>query len=144
MIKNNGPNIEEKNIDIDTAFGKLLRTPKDKDDLYTDLKGMIKHQISLTDTVETRRIQMNQFALQTLAFSVAAIGLLVTIADHEYTPLLRGMIAFLGTYAVTALVTSVVYMQQSSFRYPFLSLPRYTNKWKWFYYGEPACHKDIA
>jgi hypothetical protein len=129
--------VNEWIMKADAAIQALLKTDKDKEKLLADLTQMIRHQIDLTDKVESRRVQANQFALQTLALCFTGIGVLVATARGNYPAVIQGVIVFLSLYALTALVISFVFERQSSFRYPFLSLQRHGNSWKWFYYGNP-------
>lgn len=137
-----GKSLGEANTeDIDKSLNEMLNAQNDKDYMLTNLKAMIKYQNDLADQVESRRMQVNQFALQTLALSFTGIGVVVALANGDYSLVVQGVLAFLFVYALTALATTIVFERQSAFKYPFLDLKKGGNSWRWFYYGNPFVQK---
>jgi hypothetical protein len=111
-----------------------------------NIQSMIKHYIALTDKMEDRRYQLYTSSLTYLSVLVALSGLLFLQANNEILQAntLNGLLLFtiLWSFFITQLAynTLIVYEYnlQSCFRYPFLRIPEYGNKWKWFYYGNKS------
>ena len=141
-MKNNFANkLQGKMDSANTAMNDMLNARQDKDQLLAEIKEMIKHQCDLTDKIEGRRTQANHFALQGLALSITGTGIIITLARGIYPSVIQGFLAFLSVYAISGLLTSILFERQSSFRYPFLKLPQGGNSWRWFYYGNPIVQK---
>ena len=126
---------------------KLKGLPNDmKVKKNSDIKSMINRYVELTNSVEDRRVRIHTFSLQVLAISVAALTLLVS-SDKVSR---EGVLFYVGVVIFVLLIgcslwTSYLYVRQSGFRYPFLSLEEYgENKWKWFYYGNKSILKIDA
>lgn len=110
-----------------------------------DVKYMISYYNDLTDKIEDRRIRIHNFSLQMLAVSLAALAILVTIDSLILNSVCKIVIWYttiivFSILTLSCLLTSCLYVRQSSFEYPFLRMETIgSNQWKWFYYG----NKDI-
>lgn len=106
-----------------------------------DIKDMINYYNDLTHKIEDRRVRIHNFSLQILAVSLAALIIVVTsdqikIDSDIKLILFSSTVVIFFVLIVFALVTSLFFIKQSSFRYPFLKLEGLgQNQWKWFYYG---------
>jgi len=106
-----------------------------------EIKNMINYYNGLTDKIEDRRVRINNFSLQILAVSIAASVVLITSksvkidSDIDLIIFYAAMVTFL-VLITSSLITSIFFLRQSSFRYPFLKIEGVgVNQWKWFYYG---------
>jgi hypothetical protein len=106
-----------------------------------DVKRMIDYYNNLTDSVENRRNKIYDFNLQYLAILLTASGVLYSIKDKFADWIWIGVCVLLLTQTFFAALIITLYEIQSKYRYPFLNLPEYGNKWKWFYYGNPFITK---
>lgn len=114
-----------------------------------DIKSMIRYYISMTDKIEDRRTHIYDFTLQMLAICITALGICITslgvLSSNNYPKiylaLLWIIVIVLFVQIVFMLIIALVHDKQSEFRYPFLELKEYGNKWKWFYYGSETIQK---
>ena len=114
-----------------------------KQEKLADVKQMIAHYTQATSVIEDRRASMHSVSLQLLGLSVAACALVATVQDGLWDNwLARAFLVFtliIGAILfVSATVAVIIFEAQSGFRYPFLELSEYGNRWKWFYYGNPS------
>lgn len=108
---------------------------KAKQQKNTDIKSMIRYYNGMTDKIEDRRIRIHNSTLQLLAICVTGAGLLTSQYQTIIPVLFWVIMPVLLIQIVSSLVSIISYTKQASFRYPFLCLKRFGNKWKWFYYG---------
>ena len=100
-----------------------------------DIKKMITYYHDFTDSIEDRRIRIAETSWQSIAFSVAVLGI---IASLKIIPLIKiPVLAILFLILLFSVFKLLEFRAQSGFRYPFLQIPKFSNKWKWFYYGNP-------
>jgi hypothetical protein len=102
-----------------------------------DVKEMISYYNGLTNSVEERRNKIYDFALQYLAVLLTVSGVLYSYKDKIEGWIFLIFITLIVVQLLAAFWTIVTYEFQSKYRYPFLKLEKYANKWKWFYYGNP-------
>jgi len=101
---------------------------------------MIKYYRNIIIEVEDRRTRLNNFNLQTLAVSVVAFVWIIS-NYQKFDNLQLGNIFYgftlliLGIFALTSIISILYFSLQSAFKYPFLELKEFGNKWKWFYLG---------
>lgn len=105
-----------------------------------DIKQMIKYYRNMLIEVDDRRTRLNDFNLQILLISVTALALLYTNYQKIFNGQLGNIIYLfiifiLMVFALTSLVSIICFSYQSAFKYPFLELKEFGNKWKWFYLG---------
>ena len=143
-LKNNEINSKLNNLKekISRKLIKLRSLPDElKIEKNDDIKEMIRYYIDLTDKIEDRRVRIHTFGLQLLAISATGLALLFSQYDEiESMDLAKFLIwpvtLILSVLILSSLISSIFYVRQSWFRYPFLKLKDYgNNKWKWFYYG---------
>lgn len=104
-----------------------------------DVKKMVEYFNKLTDNIENRRIRAAETTWQTLGILVTAFGVIVAL---DIISLLQIFIFIvLGIQIIFSFARIFEYQKQSKFRYPFLELKNYSNKWKWFYYANPFITK---
>lgn len=108
-----------------------------------DIKEMISYYTQATAVIEDRRAKVHAVSLQLLGISVAGCALVVSAGENLWGGWLSsGLFVFALVLSVSifiaAMVAALVYETQSGFRYPFLKLKEYGNRWKWFYHGNPA------
>ena len=135
---------------VSKQLGELLKL-EDKELEYKnrDIKNMISYYSNITDKIEDRRIRIHNFSLQILAVSVAAEALLITadtINITSYTRILYyAALVIFSILIFFSLITSIIFIMQSSFVYPFNKSDNLEgigqNKWKWFYYGNENIFK---
>lgn len=106
---------------------------EEKKEKIKDIKFMITYINDLTSKVEDRRISIANNAWQSLGIIVTAFGVIASLPIISIIKMLVLIILFI--LMVFTLMKLWEYHVQSGFRYPFLSIPKYSNKWKWFYYG---------
>lgn len=130
---------------IDQQFLALKKLPKSSKVLkIEDTKLMVKHYIGMTDAIETRRIRANDQALQILALSITGLGILFSgkvsfpVNSELLMKINATIISVLVGQIIFSLVITLTFFLQTNFTYyPFQQNPQYSNKWKWFYYGNP-------
>lgn len=114
-----------------------------------DIKQMIKHYRNMTVEIEDRRTRTNNFNLQTLAISVTALVLLIS-NSQKFNIIDLGNILYnllfsiIVVLAISSVISLVFFQTQSAFKYSFLELKEFGNKWKWFYYGNEEILKINA
>ena len=127
-----------------TAIRSLGDEAKSKK--LADVKEMIVYYTQATSAVEDRRANIHSVSLQLLGLSVAAVALVASVQDGLWSNWLARafLVLALGIGAIlfaAAILAALIYEAQSGFRYPFLKLQEYGNRWKWFYYGNPSILK---
>ncbi|MCL4530478.1 MAG: hypothetical protein M1282_13825 [Chloroflexi bacterium] len=123
---------------ISAELNKLRKlSKKDLVRKNEDIKQMIGYYNSLTNSVEERRNKIYDFNLQYLAVLLTASGILYSFKDKIEYWMLIILATLLIIQSLSAIWIIVTYELQSKYRYPFLKLEKYANKWKWFYYGNP-------
>jgi hypothetical protein len=100
-----------------------------------EIKSLIRYYQTLTEEIENRRNRIYNFTLQFLVICLAGVGLLFSWKRENHDLIFWEIIIVLGLLIIFSLVIIIVYEFQSRFRYSFLCLKEYGNKWKWFYYG---------
>ena len=134
--------IEELDNSIQQDLKKLETLSDDiKKEKNQEIKKMIQYFNSLTQEVESRRNDIYKNSLQLLAISITAIGLLFSQKTNIENSIFSPIVFTLFTIVIFAIVIGILYQVQSFFRYPFLKLKRYTNSWRWFYYGNESIVK---
>ena len=121
-------------LQINQEFLSLPGMPqKDKDRKNADIKSMIHYFVDETAKIEDRRTKMSDFTWQTLGLMVAGFGV---ISALTIVPLLKIPIYIvLVIMVITSIIKLFEFTAQSRFRYPFLKIHEYSNRWKWFYNG---------
>ena len=110
---------------------------------------MIKYYRDMTIEIEDRRTRQNNVNLQMLAISVTAFAVLIS-NSQKFINIQSGNILYKFTFsiiavlAVSAIVSLLLFVKQSTFKYPFLELKKFGNRWKWFYYGNEEILKINA
>lgn len=127
-----------------TALGSL--DDRAKREKIADVKEMITYYTQATSAVEDRRTKIHSVSLQLLGLSVAAGALVASVQDGLWSNWLARAFLVLALVIgailfVAAILAALIYEAQSGFRYPFLKLGEYGNRWKWFYYGNPSILK---
>ena len=106
---------------------------KDKENKNTDIKSMIHYFVDETAKIEDRRAKISDFAWQTLGITGAAFGIITAL---KIIPLIKLPIYIVLIVMVgISIIKLIEFIAQSRFRYPFLKISEYSNRWKWFYYG---------
>ena len=120
---------------VDKEFeGLKSKSNDEKKSKNEDVKKLIVYYNGLTNNIEERRSKILTYALQVFLLVITGIGILIKIKvgiGEYFWPGLAVLIANL----IFAVLIIVWYFFQSGFRYPFLKLDNFGNKWKWFYYG---------
>lgn len=98
-----------------------------------DIKKMIEYTNTLTSDIENRRSKLVEFSWQTIPILLTATGLLIAF-NLRASILIPIVLLFLIQF-IASLCKLIIYQIQSGFRYPFLYVRKFSNKWKWFYYG---------
>lgn len=134
--------VEELDNSIQQDLIKLETLSDDiKKEKNQEIKKMIQYFNSLTKEIESRRNDIYKNSLQLLAISITAIGLLFSQKTNISSSIFTPIIFTLSTIVIFSIIIGIFYQVQSYFRYPFLKLNRYTNSWKWFYYGNKSILK---
>lgn len=125
---------------IKNELGALVNLPIEaKSQKNEDIKSMILYYGDQTKTIEDRRTRLAEFSWQSLALAITAFAIIIALSIFN---LYKGLVLiFLGVIIFFSLLKIAEYHFQSAFRYPFLKFPDYSNKWKWFYYGNPYITK---
>ena len=96
--------------------------------------------------METRRNTLHAHTLQLLAVSITGFGVLISQQNSIYSQwgnkgivfFFMPLVLMLVSAILVSLLAIVLYEEQNGFRYPFLPLGTFgSNRWKWFYYGNP-------
>ncbi len=101
-----------------------------------EVKSLIEYYHEMTSAIEDRRGSIYNFTLQYLVILLTALGVVIASQAGLRNWLLL-IAVLLGLHIAFSLAIIVVFEFQSWFRYPFLKLEKFGNKWKWFYYGNP-------
>lgn len=126
--------------EIETALRSLLQLSDEaKIHKNEDAKEMIRYYGGMTDSMETRRIRIADFAWQSLAVTLTAAGVILSLSMVAVIKI--PLLLVLATIFVVSLLKIREYQVQSALRYPFRDFPEYANMWKWFYYGNPYVAK---
>jgi ABC-type multidrug transport system fused ATPase/permease subunit len=125
--------------DIKTQINQELSNLENLDDAEIkrknqEVKEMIQYYNRLTDDIEDRRNKILTFTTQYLVILLTASGITIS-KQKELGELFWFIIVFFCIQIVSSVIILIYYVFQSYYRYPFLKLKEYTNKWKWFYYG---------
>lgn len=99
-----------------------------------EVKEMIQYYNQLTDNIENRRNKILSFTTQYIVVLLTASGFIIS-KQKELGELFWFITAFFSVQIISSIITLIYYVFQSYYRYPFLELKEYANKWKWFYYG---------
>lgn len=105
-----------------------------KKEKITDIKHMITVYNTMTNKMEDRRQGIFNVSLQYVAFLIAAIALLQNSQLPDSIKI--GIQVFIFTQVIISFFVVVKFILQSNHKFPFLDL-EYSNRWKWFYYGNP-------
>jgi len=126
--------IEQAEVEIEQEFNALRKLPEtEKQKKNEDIKSMIHYFVEETAKIEDRRQKISDLSWQTLGLVVTALGL---IGTSSIIPLLKlPILIILSVICITSIAKIIEFEAQSRFRYPFLKFPEYSNRWKWFYYG---------
>ena len=119
---------------------------EEKKKINEEIKTLIPYYGDLTDKIENRRIRMHDFSVQLLIALIAALTFLLT---YEHLKLETSILVWIYYSSIVVIVIfilacaiiSVIFIWQSKLRYPFLQHEKFSNKWKWFYYGNPSITK---
>lgn len=111
-----------------------------------EIKELISYYIGLTKDVEDRRTKIYITSLQVLALSLASLLFVIDKKEKLLTSNFGSVALYtVGSVAICfivgALCCGILYHLQSKFIYPFLKQAEYSNKWKWFYYGNKHIQK---
>jgi hypothetical protein len=133
----------ERNENIETISAqvrsklKSLRNLRKAEKVRTnqDILRMIDYYQGITEKEKDRLTNLYNFALQILVICIAGVSLIIAIRNH-----IPGILSWMATAIFSIQILASVLMvyvheRQSGFRYPFLKVPEFGNKWKWFYYG---------
>jgi len=121
---------------VDQSLAALVGLGEDKLKMINeDVKEKIAHFISMSETVDTKRVAIYNFSLQYLLFQAMLATIVFTsiTSIYKFIPLM-----IILSQSVVALAVIFKYIRQDKCDYIFVkheSLKNYSNKWKWFYYG---------
>lgn len=103
--------------DLDEIEGLDAEVKKKKNE---DIKEMVRYYGRMTDSIEDRRVRLNNVALEILGISIAGLGLVFSNgAEDGLTSSGWVIAALLAVQAVFSTVSLLFYAWQSGFRYPF-------------------------
>lgn len=129
---------------LENEFSKLKDLPKEKiEEKNEDIKNNIRYFLDLTNSIEEKRIQVQNFSYQYLAILITAIGLLFTFKNNIPFNIYLFFNIILINESIFNIIIIIWYIIQSNYRYPFIEINEYSNQWKWFYYGNPYIKKII-
>jgi len=141
-LKKSGRIVEDalSEEDLLTQIGSTLKSlleldADSKKQKNEDVKKMIAYFNQLTQDIEERRSRLIESSWQTLTILVAASGILIAIKPP--TNIRIPVLVVFSIQIFFSILKLIEYQWQSAYRYPFLSINEYGNKWKWFYYGNP-------
>ena len=121
---------------INEALNQLTTLSKeDKEKKNKDIIEKIYYYIGLTDKIEERREKIQNFSYQYLAILITATGFLFNYKDKIPNIEFYFIISIIITQIISSSVIIVFFIFQSKYRYPFLEIDKFSNQWKWFYYG---------
>ncbi len=100
-----------------------------------DVKKMIAYFNQLTQNIEERRSRLIESSWQTLTILVAASSILIAIKPP--TNIRIPVLVVFSIQIFFSILKLIEYQWQSAYRYSFRDIKEYSNKWKWFYYGNP-------
>lgn len=100
-----------------------------------DIISMINYYNSLTDKIEDRRIRIYENTLQYIIVLLTATTLVYSIRANVNTIFYYAILAIFISQLLSSLIILLVYEIQSKCNYVFKEISDYSNKWKWFYYG---------
>ncbi|NMC61229.1 MAG: hypothetical protein GYA51_17880 [Candidatus Methanofastidiosa archaeon] len=119
---------------IEKELKKLLSlSKKQKKKKLEDIKSMIKFYENSTNIIEDRRNKVGELSWQSLLLGLTAIGALSFIKMPSV--ILWSLILLIAFFIFSQILKIREFYAQSDFGYPFNLSKRYSNKWKWFYYG---------
>ena len=120
-----------------------IKNLKEKDilDKNSDVISMMNYYSKLTNDIELRRNNINNFTIQLLAICIASITVIITNISKLSIFIIffssLGLIVLL-IYCILSLFT---FIKQSGYKYQFIKIKKFSNKWKWFYYGNEFISK---
>jgi len=139
--------IKKLEEELSQKFSEMMKLPEvDKKKKNEEIKMLMPYYLEMTDKVENRRIGIHAFSVQLLLALIAVIAYLLThvkltmkfsLSQWVGYPLI-GMALVL---IIGCIFINICYIRQSKFRYAFLNLKGFGNRWKWFYYGNPNITK---
>lgn len=119
---------------LSAELDKLTKlSDSDKKEKLKDIKEMINYYNNLTQQIEDRRNRIAELSWQNILIIIGLFTLLVSIELPNIYKFCAGL--FLLYLLMPNLLKIREYYEQGSIRYPFLEIPSFSNKWKWFYYG---------
>jgi hypothetical protein len=122
--------VEEIKKELETLRKLPLEEKQKKNE---DMKSMIHYFVEETAKIEDRRQKISDSSWQTLGLVVTALGIIVAVS---IIPLWKiPILIILSVMGIASIARVIEFEAQSRFRYPFLRFPEYSNRWKWFYYG---------
>ena len=128
--------IEQK---IDNELQKLVTMDlEQKINRNEDIKKMISYYLEMTNEMDSRRNRFIEASWQTLTILIAASGLLFVLDLPKLATI--SILLIFGVQIVSSLIKIFEYQAQSGYDYPF-KYTKYSNQWKWFYYGNPFITK---
>lgn len=136
LLKQENLELEQLKKEIDEEIISLSKLSiKEKNCKNKDIKSMIQHYLNLTDKMEDRRTRIYNFTLQYLIICLTGLGLLLSQRNRICDIIFYPIMVVLIIQIIFSGIIIILHEKQSAFRYPFLYLDEYGNKWKWFYYG---------
>jgi hypothetical protein len=121
-------------------------TNKQKIEKNNDIKEMIKHYLNMSNNLDNRRNMLlgTTWNILTVLFLLATFIITIkTSLGADYIFLLIPIISVVSVLSIFSVAKIYEYHRQSGYRYPFLDIKEFSNKWKWFYYGnEPITKID--
>lgn len=132
--------VKEYKIRIEKSISELADLDIDeKKEKLENVKEMISYYSNETSKVEDRRIKVGELSWQNLLIVGSAIGVLFLLDLPKFVQLFF-LVLLIGIAIIQVLLIKEYY-DQSSYSYPFKQIKDYSNKWKWFYYGNKWIQK---
>jgi hypothetical protein len=142
LLKQENLELEQLKKEIDEEIKSLSKLGiEEKNCKNKDIKSMIQHYLNLTDKMEERRTHIYNFTLQYLIICSTGAGLLFSQRNRIDDIIFYPIMVVLIIQIMFSIAIIIFHERQSAFRYPFLYLDEYGNKWKWFYYGNKSVPK---
>ena len=142
LLKQENLELDQLKKGIDEEITSLSKLDiKEKNCKNKDIKSMIQHYLNLTDKMEDRRTRIYNFTLQYLIICSTGVVFIFSQKDNINDFIFYTIITILIIQIISSLIIIFIHEKQSAFRYPFLDLDEYGNKWKWFYYGTESVLK---
>jgi len=127
-------NFEDITKRIEESFEDLYNLDEDeKKKKLSDVKEMIKYFTDATHDIESRRIKLGENSWQTI---IIILGVITLIFSSDLLDMYKILFSVLiGVYLIPQILKIREYLKQNDCSYPFLQIQKYSNQWKWFYYG---------